>query len=57
MQHVFSFTIAEAWAFLIYTAGAAAGLYAGGVAISKVITAVKSQRQTRTNALPSWKRG
>ena len=24
MQHVFSFTIAEAWAFLIYAAGAAA---------------------------------
>lgn len=30
MQHVFSFTLAEAWAFLIYAAGAAAGLYAGG---------------------------
>ena len=43
MQHVFSFTLAEAWAFLIYAAGAAAGLYAGGVAISKVITAVKSR--------------
>ena len=27
MQHVFSFTIADAWAFLIYAAGAAAGLY------------------------------
>ena len=25
MQHVFSFTLAEAWAFLIYAAGAAAG--------------------------------
>lgn len=45
MQHVFSFTIAEAWAFLIYAAGAAAGLYAGGVAISKVITAIKSQNR------------
>lgn len=44
MQHVFSFTIAEAWAFLIYAAGAAAGLYAGGVAISKVITAVKKPK-------------
>ena len=29
MQHVFSFTLAEAWAFLIYAAGAAAGLYSG----------------------------
>ncbi len=44
MQHVFSFTLAEAWAFLIYAAGAAAGLYAGGVAISKVITAVKKPK-------------
>lgn len=44
MQHVFSFTIADAWAFLIYAAGAAAGLYAGGVAISKVITAVKKPK-------------
>ena len=44
MQHVFSFTIAEAWAFLIYAAGAAAGLYSGGVAISKVITAVKKSK-------------
>ena len=54
MQHVFSFTLAEAWAFLIYAAGAAAGLYAGGVAISKVITA---RKPTRTNALPSLKSG
>lgn len=44
MQHVFSFTLAEAWAFLIYAAGAAAGLYAGGLAISKVITAVKKPK-------------
>ena len=44
MQHVFSFTLAEAWAFLIYAAGAAAGLYAGGVAISKVITAIKKPK-------------
>lgn len=57
MQHVFSFTLAEAWAFLIYAAGAAAGLYAGGVAISKVITAIKSRKPTRTNALPSLKSG
>lgn len=53
MQHVFSFTLAEAWAFLIYAAGATAGLYAGGVAISKVITAIKNQKPTMTNALPS----
>lgn len=61
MQHVFSFTLAEAWAFLIYAAGAAAGLYPGGVAISKVITAVKKQKtdqdkritqlETRVNAM------
>ena len=61
MQHVFSFTLAEAWAFLIYAAGAAAGLYAGGVAISKVITAIKkpkadqdkriTQLETRVNAM------
>ena len=61
MQHVFSFTLAEAWAFLIYAAGAAAVLYAGGVAISKVITAVKkpktdqdkriTQLETRVNAM------
>ena len=64
MQHVFSFTLAEAWAFLIYAAGAAAGLYAGGVAISKVITAVKkpktdkdkriTQLETRVNAMELW---
>lgn len=47
MQHVFSFTLAEAWAFLIYAAGAAAGLYAGGVAISKVITAIKADQDNR----------
>ena len=52
MQHVFSFTLAEAWAFLIYAAGAAAGLYAGGVAISKVITAVKK----RVNAMEGFLR-
>ena len=61
MQHVFSFTLAEAWAFLIYAAGAAAGLYAGGVAISKVITAIKkpkadqdkriTQLEARVNAM------
>ena len=61
MQHVFSFTLAEAWAFLIYAAGAAAGLYAGVVAISKVITAVKkpktdqdkriTQLEVRVNAM------
>lgn len=44
MQHVFSFTLTEAWALLIYAAGAAAGLYAGGVAISKVITAIKKPK-------------
>lgn len=46
---------------LIYAAGAAAGLYAGGVAISKVITAVKkpktdqdkriTQLEARVNAM------
>ena len=61
MQHIFSFTLAEAWAFLIYAAVAAAGLYTGGVAISKVITAVKkpktdqekriTQLETRVNAM------
>ena len=66
MQHVFSFTLAEAWAFLIYAAGAAAGLYAGGVAISKVITAVKkpktdqdkriTQLETRVNAMEGFLR-
>jgi hypothetical protein len=64
MQHVFSFTIAEAWAFLIYAAGAAAGLYAGGVAISKVIAAVKkpktdqdkriTQLEARVNAMEGF---
>ena len=64
MQHVFSFTLAEAWAFLIYAAGAAAGLYAGGVAISKVITAIKkpkadqdkriTQLETRVNAMEGF---
>lgn len=44
MQHAFSFTLTEAWAFLIYAAGAAAGLYAGGVAISKAITAIKKPK-------------
>jgi len=67
MQHVFSFTLAEAWAFLIYAAGAAAGLYAGGVAISKVITAVKKPKtdqdkritklEERVNGLTAWTRG
>lgn len=64
MQHVFSFTIAEAWAFLIYAAGTAAGLYAGGVAISKVIAAVKkpktdqdkriTQLEARVNAMEGF---
>ena len=64
MQHVFSFTLAEAWAFLIYAAGAAAGLYAGGVAISKVITAIKkpkadqdkriTQLEERVNAMEGF---
>lgn len=44
MQHIFTFTLADAWAFLLYMAGAAAGLYAGGVAISKVITAAKKPK-------------
>ena len=51
MQHVFSFTLAEAWAFLIYAAGAAAGLYAGGIAISKVITAVKKPKTNQDNRI------
>lgn len=51
MQHVFSFTLAEAWAFLIHAAGAAAGLYAGGVAISKVITAVKKPKADQDNCI------
>ena len=46
MQHVFSFTLAEAWAFLIYAAGAAAGLYAGGVAI-----AVKKPKTDQDNRI------
>ena len=57
MQHVFSFTLAEAWAFLIYAAGAAAGLYAGGVAISKVITAIKkpkTQLEERVNSMEGF---
>lgn len=66
MQHVFSFTLAEAWAFLIYAAGATAGLYAGGVAISKVITAIKkpktdhdkriTQLEARVNAMEGFLR-
>ena len=51
MQHVFSFTLEEAWAFLIYAAGAAAGLYAGGVAISKVITAIKKPKADQDNRI------
>lgn len=64
MQHVFSFTLADAWAFLIYAAGAAAGLYAGGVAISKVISAAKkpkadqdkriTQLEARVSAMESF---
>ena len=48
MQHVFSFTLAEAWAFLIYAAGAAAGLYAGGV--DKRIT----QLEARVSAMEGF---
>lgn len=51
MQHIFQFTIADAWAFLLYAAGAAAGLYAGGVAISKVITAMKKPKTDQDNRI------
>lgn len=44
LEHIFSFTLADAWAFLLYMAGAAAALYAGGTAISKVISAVKKPK-------------
>ena len=64
MQHIFQFTLSDAWAFLLYAAGAAAGLYAGGVAVSKVITAMKkpkadqdkriTQLEARVNAVEGF---
>ena len=50
MQHVFSFTLAEACAFLIYAAGAAAGLYAGGDTLDNAATVPDDEPET--NGVP-----
>ena len=50
MQHVFSFTLAEAWAFLIYAAGASAGLYAGGDTLDNAATVPDDEPET--NGVP-----
>lgn len=54
MERIYSFTLAQAWAFVLAAAGAVAALYAAGNAISKVIQAAKKpdmEQNRRISAL------
>lgn len=53
MEHIYSFTLSQIWAFLLAGAGAVAAFYAAGNAISKVLQAAKKPNAEQDKRIAS----